>query len=248
MTIRLENLSAGYDRHPATHHIDGVFAPGKLTAVVGPNGGGKSTLLKALMGFLPPMSGRIGFNGVKPDEIAYLPQQSETDRHFPLSVLDVVMLGFWPKLGAFRGVTQAQREAAHHALESVGMADFAARPIEAMSTGQWRRVLFARLMLQDARVLVLDEPFAGVDARTTEMLMRILEQWRGEGRTVIAVVHDLALARARFDEALLVARDCVAWGPVAQALTDANLARANTLAEKWVEEAEACERGERLSA
>jgi zinc/manganese transport system ATP-binding protein len=248
MTIRLDNLSAGYDRHPAIHHVSGGFVPARLTAVVGPNGGGKSTLLKALMGFLPAMSGRIDFNGVRPGQIAYLPQQSETDRHFPLTVLDVVALGFWPKTGAFRSVTPAQREAARRALGNVGMGDFAERPIEAMSTGQWRRVLFARLMLQDARVLILDEPFAGVDARTAQVLIKILEQWRGEGRTVIAVMHDLEMVRACFDESLLIARELVAWGPTPQALTDVNLARANALAEKWAEEAEACQLDKRLSA
>lgn len=248
MTIRLKNLSVGYDRHPAVHHVSGSFVTGELTAIVGPNGGGKSTLLKAMMGFLPPMSGHIDFNGVKPNEIAYLPQQSETDRHFPLSVLDVVMLGFWPKIGVFRGVSSEQRDAARQALASVGMIAFAERPIEAMSTGQWRRVLFARLILQDARILVLDEPFAGIDGRTAHALMRILERWRDEGRTVIAVMHDLEMVREHFSQALMVARDLVAWGPVKDVLSDENLARANTLAGSWVEDAETCERDERLSA
>jgi zinc/manganese transport system ATP-binding protein len=248
MTILLDNLSAGYDRHPAVHHISGSFAPGELTAIVGPNGGGKSTLLKILMGFLPPMSGRIDFNGVKANEIAYLPQQSETDRHFPLSVLDVVTLGFWPKIGAFRGISTAQNDVARQALTAVGMSAFAERPIEAMSTGQWRRVLFARLILQDARVLLLDEPFAGVDGRTAHELMHILERWRDEGRTVIAVMHDLQMVRDHFAQALMVARDLVAWGPTKLVLADENLMRANTLAGSWVEDAETCERHERLIA
>lgn len=248
MTIMLKNLSVGYDRHPAVHHVSGEFATGELTAIVGPNGGGKSTLLKAMMGFLPPMSGHIDFNSVKPNQIAYLPQQSETDRHFPLSVLDVVMLGFWPKIGAFRGVSSVQREDARQALNTVGMGAFAERSIEAMSTGQWRRVLFARLILQDARVLMLDEPFAGVDIRTAHALVHILERWRNEGRTVIAVMHDLEMVREHFSQAVLIARELVAWGPTNDVLSEANLARANTLAGSWVEDAETCERDERLSA
>src|SRR5271154_3910871 len=100
MTISLRNLSAGYDRHPAVHHVSGAFAPGSLTAIIGPNGGGKSTLLKALIGFLRPMSGSIDYNGMTPRDIAFLPQHSEVDRSFPLSVEDVVMLGCWPKTGA----------------------------------------------------------------------------------------------------------------------------------------------------
>ena len=116
MTITLANLSAGYDRHPAVHHISGTFAKGSLTAIVGPNGGGKSTLLKILIGFLRPMTGSIDCNGIKPDKIAYLPQQTEVDRTFPLSVEDVVALGHWAKNRAFRGVTAEQRQECRRAL------------------------------------------------------------------------------------------------------------------------------------
>jgi zinc/manganese transport system ATP-binding protein len=248
MTIALQNFSAGYDRHPAIHHLSGAFPAGSLTAVVGPNGGGKSTFLKALIGFLKPMSGAIDYNGIAPEQIAYLPQQSEADRRFPLSVMDVVLLGLWPKIGAFGGVTKAQREDAMRALEQVGMSAFAARPIEALSSGQWRRVLFARLILQDARVLLLDEPFAGIDARTAHELVHILERWQREGRTVITVMHDLEMVREHFGQALMLARELVAWGPTAQVLTEANLARAAVLAGSWVEHPEACARDEGVSA
>jgi zinc/manganese transport system ATP-binding protein len=242
MTITLSNLTAGYDRHPAVHHLSGTFADASLTAVIGPNGGGKSTLLKALIGFLKPMSGSIEFRNCRAEDIAYLPQQSEIDRSFPLTVMNVVMLGHWPRTGAFRGATKAQAESAHRALAQVGMAAFAERPIAALSTGQWQRVLFARLLVQDARVLLLDEPFAAIDGRTTHDLMHILQHWQQEGRTVIAVMHDLPFVHEHFPQALMLARELIAWGPVNDVLRDENLARANHLAENWVEHAAECER------
>ncbi len=242
MTITLSNLSVGYDRHPAVHHISGVFAAGSLTAIVGPNGGGKSTLLKALIGFLRPMSGHIDFGGITPQQIAYLPQQSEVDRSFPLSVLDVVLLGFWPKIGAFSAVSSEQRGAAQEALEKTGMGAFAERPIEALSTGQWQRVLFARLLVQKARVLLLDEPFAAIDNRTTHDLMHVLQHMQEEGCTIIAVMHDLPLVREHFPQSLMLARELIGWGSTAEVLCDENLARATQLAGNWVEHAAECKK------
>ena len=243
MTITLKNLSVGYDRHPAVHHISGTFKTGSLTAVTGPNGGGKSTLLKALIGFLKPMTGTIDFGGTLQKQIAFLPQQSEVDRSFPLSVLDVVVLGHWSKIGAFRNVTASQYEEGLAALKEVGMEAFAERPILALSTGQWQRVLFARLMVQDAKILLLDEPFAAIDGRTTHDLMHILQHWQKEGRTVIAVMHDLPLVRDHFPDALMLAKDLIGWGPSAEVITDKNLAEATSRASNWVEHAAMCERG-----
>jgi zinc/manganese transport system ATP-binding protein len=244
MTIALANLSVGYDRHPAVHHVSGTFASGSLTAIVGPNGGGKSTLLKALIGILKPMSGTINYNGIAPNDIAYLPQQSEVDRSFPLNVADVVMLGHWPKIGAFRGITAAQQAEGMRALTETGMTVFAGRSIEALSVGQWQRVLFARLIVQNARVILLDEPFAAIDSRTAHDLTHILQHWREEGRTVIAVMHDIASVRIHFPQTMLLARELVAWGSTAETLRDDNLARAQKLADSWMENAGACERDE----
>ena len=242
MTIALANLSVGYDRHPAVHHVSGAFAAGSLTAIVGPNGGGKSTLLKALIGFLRPMTGGIDYNGIKPGDIAYLPQLSEVDRSFPLSVTDVVTLGLWTKIGVCGRVTDTQREEVTRALTEVGMTAFADRPIEMLSTGQWQRVLFARLIVQNARVILLDEPFAAIDSRTAHDLTHILQHWQEEGRTVIAVMHDLTSVRLHFPQTVLVARELVAWGSTADVLRDENLARAQKLAESWSEIADPCER------
>jgi zinc/manganese transport system ATP-binding protein len=174
--------------------------------------------------------------------MAYLPQQSEVDRTFPLSALDVVSLGHWSKIGAFGGVTAAQQEESLRALEQVGMSVFAERPISALSVGQWQRVLFARLIVQNARVVLLDEPFAAIDGRTAHDLMHVLQHWQKEGRTVIAVMHDLPMVREHFPQALMLARELIGWGPAADVLRDTNLARAAQLAEKWVEHADACER------
>ncbi len=244
MTITLNNFSAGYERHPAVHHISGVFPSASLTAIVGPNGGGKSTLLKALIGILRPMTGSIDCHGIASRDIAYLPQQSEVDRSFPLNVADVVALGLWPKIGAFGGVSAAQQEDVMRALNEVGMASFGARPIEALSTGQWQRVLFARLIVQNAQAILLDEPFAAIDSRTAHDLTHILQHWQKEGRTVIAVMHDLASVRIHFPQTLMLARELVAWGSTAEALRDVNLARAQELSDSWTENAGACERDE----
>ena len=240
MTVRLDNLSAGYDRHPAVHHVSGVFPDASMTAVVGPNGGGKSTLLKTLAGFIPPMTGKVDFNGIKPNEIAYLPQQFEIDRTFPISVMDVVLLGHWPRLGALGRVKQIHKDKALKALAQVDMQAFAERPVASLSTGQWQRVLFARLSLQRAQLVLLDEPFAAIDGRTTHDLLHVLEDWRKTGSTLICVMHDFQLVRDHFPQTLVLARELIAWGDTRDAMSDVNLARAQALAGVWEEHAEAC--------
>lgn len=245
MTIKLANLSAGYDRHPVVHHVSGAFADATMTAVVGPNGGGKSTLLKTLAGFVPLMTGDIDFGGVGPEEIAYLPQQFEIDRTFPLSVIDVVLLGHWPRLGALGRLRRQHKTEALQALAQVDMAGFADRPIISLSTGQWQRVLFARLSLQRARLILLDEPFAAIDGRTTHDLLHVLEHWRQAGSTIICVMHDFNLVRDHFPQSLVLARDLIAWGDTQSAMNDENLAKASALAGAWVEEAAICQIGER---
>jgi len=146
--IRLENLTLTHGRHPAVHHVSGHFAPGSLTAVVGPNGAGKTTLLRALAGLHKPESGRITHEGTA--RIALLPQLAALDRAFPISCLDVVMQGLWPRIGAFRGVSAQDRELAEHALAAVGLSGFGKRPVGSLSAGQTQRLLFARLLVQDA--------------------------------------------------------------------------------------------------
>jgi zinc/manganese transport system ATP-binding protein len=236
--VAIENLTVAYERHPALHHIGGSFAAGSLTAIVGPNGAGKSTLVKAIAGALRPSSGRIRIGGAR--HIAYLPQQSEIERGFPINVLDTVMLGHWRRIGWRRSVSDDEMEAAAGALQAVGLGHFEDRPISTLSTGQFQRVMFARLMLQDAPLILLDEPFTALDARTTHDLLHVVERWHRETRTVIAVLHDFEQVRAHFPEALLLAREIVAWGPTAEVMTAGNLAKARHMAEAWDEDAHAC--------
>lgn len=241
--LELCDLSAGYDRHPAVHHLSARFAPGSLTAIIGPNGGGKSTLLKAIMGMQPLMSGHILWPaGYAPQDCAYLPQQSEIDRDFPLRVLDLVNFGHWRRLGNWQKLDGALTAQSQAALVRVGLAAFADRPIASLSVGQFQRALFARLIVQDARVILLDEPFAPIDSRTVTDLLPLLQQWRDEGRTVLLVMHDLGMAEAYCPEALLLARELVAAGPVRQVLQPEHLQRAKLLAESWQNDADLCER------
>ena len=224
--IRIQDLVLRHDGKAAVTGLTGNFAPGSLTAIAGPNGAGKTTLLRAIAGLHPPYAGRIDRGGAKPWEIALLPQLSGLDRVFPLSCRDMVTLGHWGHIGAFRDVTPAMRLAAEAALEAVGIAHLAARPVGALSAGQFQRALFARLMVQDAPILLLDEPFSAVDERTAGDLFDILRLWHAEGRTVIAVLHDTDLIIQNFPDTLLLAGECIAWGPSGIALTPENLARA----------------------
>jgi zinc/manganese transport system ATP-binding protein len=240
--IRLDALTLCYDRHPAVHHLSGAFAPGSLTAVVGPNGAGKSTLLKALAGLIQPAEGHVSLSTLDRREIAYLPQQAEVDANVPVSVLEIVALGHWRRMGLFGGLGRAQLEQASEALATVGLAGFEKRAAGTLSVGQFQRALFARLMLQDAKVILLDEPFAAIDAGTTADLLSLVQRWHGERRTVVSVLHDYEQVRRVFPETLLLARELIAWGPTEQALSPANLLKARAMAESWRDDAPVCRR------
>ncbi len=243
--LRLTDLTVSYDRHPAVHHVSAEIPAGEMTAIVGPNGAGKSTLLKALLGLAPRIEGRIECTARR---IAYLPQQAEIDRSFPISVLDTVLLGRWSRFGGFGAAEQVDLHDAHHAIEAVGLGGFERRPIDTLSVGQFQRVLFARLLLQDADLVLLDEPFAAIDSKTVADLMVVIRRWREEKRTVVAVLHDFDQVRRDFPHALLLARELVDVGPTSRVLSSENLLRARAMAEAWDEHAGACEVPMRLSA
>jgi zinc/manganese transport system ATP-binding protein len=242
MTAQLQfrNLTLGYDRHPAVHHLDGAVQTGSLTAVVGPNGAGKSTLFKGVVGAIKPLAGRIDRNGVHPQDIAYLPQIAEIDRSFPISLYDMVAMGLWHRKGLFGAIGQQDRDRVQAAIAAVGLTGFEQRPIGTLSGGQMQRMLFARLLLQDARVIVLDEPFNAIDAKTCADLVELIRVWHGERRTILAALHDLELVRAHFPETLLLAREPVAWGKTADVLTPENWAKARHMCEAFDDEAQAC--------
>ncbi|MGB0439764.1 MAG: zinc ABC transporter ATP-binding protein AztA [Primorskyibacter sp.] len=227
--LRCDNLTLGYDEHPAVHHLSCDIVHGSLTAIVGPNGGGKSTLLRGLTGMLAPLGGSV--TQPTPGSIAYLPQQAEIDRSFPMTVFDLVAMGLWSDIGAFGRLTRAHRTRVQAALERVGLTGFDQRGLAALSGGQVQRVLFARLILQNAQVMLLDEPFAAVDARTTQDLLTLITQWQTEGRTIVAVLHDMSQVRRHFPDCLILAREKIAHGPTAQVLTPDALSRANAMTE-----------------
>jgi zinc/manganese transport system ATP-binding protein len=242
--ISFHDLTLGYDRHPAVHHIDGEVARGELLAIVGPNGAGKSTLLKGIIGELKPLSGSLSLDGLSRHDIAYLPQQIDIDRSFPISVFDCVAMGLWRKIGAWRGLDAKAKQAVAGALATVGLQDLCDRPVGALSGGQFQRVLFARLLLQDASLILLDEPFRAVDTKTIDHLITLILRWHRERRTVLAALHDIEQVRTYFPTTLLIAREVVAWGETAKVLTPANLAKSRQLVEAFDEHAEVCVRGE----
>jgi zinc/manganese transport system ATP-binding protein len=236
--IALHNVTLAYDGHLAVHNLSGVFARGSLTAIVGPNGAGKSTLMKGMVGLLRPADGLIQPAGLGNGGIAYLPQHAEIERRFPISVIQTVLLGHWRRIGWARPVSRELHEGTQRALAAVGLAGFERPPIETLSAGQFQRVLFARLIVQDAELILLDEPLAAVDWRTSEDLLRLIVSWHREGRTVAAVLHDLDQVRAYFPETLLLARERVAWGPTREVLMPQNLLRARHMSEAWSGDAE----------
>ena len=238
--VKVDNLTVSYRQHPALHHISGVFAAGSLTAVVGPNGSGKSTLLKAIMGLVPTAGGSIKVS-VPCAHIAYLPQIAEIDRSFPMDVQDCILLGCWPRHGAWGGVGVAQMESIHAALDSVGLQGFENRALSSLSSGQLQRVLFARLLVQDADLILLDEPFNAMDSKTVTTLLATIEAWHRQHRTVVAVLHDDAQVRGHFPQTVLLARELIDWGPTARVMTEQRLASARQMAEAWDDEAGLCD-------
>lgn len=236
--LTFDNLTLGYNRHLAVHHMTGVVRKGSLVAVVGGNGSGKSTLMKGIVGLLRPRSGTCSI--APGTRFAYLPQLSELDRSFPARVLDLVSLGLWPKRGLLGRHSAEDRQAVTQALLSVGLEGFEKRSINTLSGGQMQRALFARVLVQDADLILLDEPFNAVDSRTLTDLIALIKHWQDQRRTVMVVVHDLDLVREHFPEALLLARRPIAWGEARQTLSAENLLRARQFGEAWDENAPWC--------
>ena len=214
--VVLWDVTVRYGRRVALEGVSGEFASGSMTAVVGANGAGKSTLLAVIAGVVRPADGMVTCPARS--RLAYLPQLAALDREYPLSVFELIALGGWRDFGAFRSPGTAVRERVVMAAETVGLSCRLKRRIDELSVGEFQRALFARLILQDAAIILLDEPFAAVDAQTVSLLLDQIMRWHSEGRTVIAVLHDLERVQARFPSTLVLARRCIAWGETAAAL------------------------------
>ncbi|MGU3575302.1 zinc ABC transporter ATP-binding protein AztA [Brucellaceae bacterium C25G] len=222
--LTFKELTLGYNNRPVMQNLTGTIQNGTLTAIVGGNGSGKSTLMKAMAGLLKPISGTCTIN--TDARIAYLPQQSDVDRTFPARVHDLVSLGLWQYCGLLGRHRSEHKIAVKQALSAVGLKNFDKHPIDALSGGQMQRALFARVIVQNADIILLDEPFNAVDERTIGDLLVLIKSWHQEGRTVIVIVHDLQLVRDHFPEALLLANYPIAWGKTDQALSIENLSLA----------------------
>jgi zinc/manganese transport system ATP-binding protein len=238
--LALSNLTLGYERHPAVHHLSIELERGQMLAVVGPNGAGKSTLLKALVGQIEILSGELRLHGVERRQIAYLPQLAQMDRSFPIMVFEFVAMGLWQRRGAFVAIGEEDQNRVAQALLRLGLQGFEHRQIGTLSGGQLQRVLFARLMVQDAQLILLDEPFTGIDKHTTDYLIHLIEHWHRDGKTIIAVLHDLQQVRQHFPQTLILSRQLIALGPTSEVLTAENLNRANQLNEAFDEHALFC--------
>ena len=241
--FELHDVTIAYQGHPAVHHINGQFDVGTLTALIGPNGAGKSTLLTAMAGLKRLSQGHIhrAKELTQPGAVAFLSQLSTINADFPLRVLEVVAMGVWPRFGALGAINGKELLAIEQAIAQVGLAGFEDRLVDELSVGQLQRVLFARLIVQDAPVILLDEPFSALDAATTRDLLAVVSGWHLQGRTVIAVLHDLDMVRTYFPQTVLMARELVSWGATAEVLTPAHLTQANQRSLAWVDGSSWCE-------
>ncbi len=225
----VSGLTVAYDRKPVLWDVSFQAHSGRITAIVGPNGAGKSTFLKASLGLVPAVTGQTFILGEALKEarknIAYMPQRASVDWDFPASALDVVMMGLYGRMGFLRWPSQHHREQALSCLDQVDMADFAERQIGQLSGGQQQRVFMARALAQEAEVYLMDEPFAGVDAATENVIFKTLKALTAEGKTVIVVHHDLDTVRKMFDDVLLINRQVIANGPIDDVMSDEALRR-----------------------
>ncbi len=227
--IEVEQLTVNFDKTPVLWDVNFSIPKGKLVGVVGPNGAGKSTLLKAMLGIVKPISGKVCFCDLPikayRENVAYVPQRSSVDWTFPITVLDLVLMGRYRKLGWLKWPKVADREAAREALKHVGMLEFEQRQISELSGGQQQRLFIARALLQEADVYFLDEPFAGVDITTEKDILELMTYLKNEGKTLVVVHHDLSTVQSYFDWALLLNTALVECGPIEEVFHQENIFR-----------------------
>ncbi|UNM96100.1 metal ABC transporter ATP-binding protein [Ignatzschineria rhizosphaerae] len=233
--LEISNLTVSYKAHPVVHHLSVGFPVGKSTAIVGPNGAGKSTLLKAIMGLVPYSEGVI--EKAETLKVSYLSQISEIRRDLPLTLFELVSAGAYHKMGLFGRLTQEIADEVEEALHFVGLEGFGDRSIDSLSGGQFQKALFARIVVEGADLILLDEPFNAMDVRTTKELCELIKRWESEGKTVIVVLHDLGLACQYFSNTLILARDKIAFGKSQEVVTGDNLLRAESVSLGWESDA-----------
>lgn len=238
MGIYINNLTVTYEQHPAVHHLTAKVNQGEWLALVGPNGAGKSTLLNAMAGIITDYEGSI--EGTRQESVAYLPQQTQLDKSFPITVFELVATGLWQELGFFKSLGKTHHEQCERALAAVGLQGFEQRQIGTLSGGQLQRSLFARVLLQDRPIILLDEPFNAIDPKTLVDLTQVIKQWHQDNRTVVMVTHDLDYVRQHCPRSLLLARECISHGATEEVLTQENLSSATQLSEAFDELAPWC--------
>ena len=225
--ITVNELTVDYDGVTAIKDVYFAVRAEELTAIVGPNGAGKSTLIKALLGLIPTRMGTISCFGTSPKQyrkdISYVPQRAQIDWEFPANVFDVVAMGLYGELGLLRRFSSAHKDRVHSALTDVDMADFAARQISQLSGGQQQRVFLARSIVQDAELILLDEPFGGIDAKSEVVIVDILRRQKQNGKSIVAVHHDLSTVKDYFDDVILLNKTVTAFGPVDDVFTKSNV-------------------------
>ncbi|MBC1357335.1 metal ABC transporter ATP-binding protein [Listeria booriae] len=223
----VENLSIAYGQKRVVENVSLQIAPGKMTGIIGPNGAGKSTFLKGLIGLIPAESGTVTWEGESMQgirgRIAYVPQRNSVDLTFPITVLDTVLIGTYPQLGLMKWPRKKERQIARDALAQVDMLDFAKRQIGELSGGQLQRVFIARALAQQADIFLLDEPFVGIDMTSEALIVRILQQLRDAGKTMIVVHHDFHKVTGYFDEVILLNKVLVAYGDTTETFTEDNI-------------------------
>lgn len=239
--IEVENLTVNYEKTPVLWDLSFALPAGILCGIAGPNGAGKSTLLKAAMGLVPSLSGNVLFLGQPLSKmrrkIAYVPQRESVDWDFPITAFDVVLMGRYNRLGIFGRPRSSDREAAERALELVGMQAYGRRQISQLSGGQQQRLFLARALVQDPDILLLDEPFSGIDLATEKEIYDLLLGLKEKGKTILIVFHDLPSAERYFDWLLLLNRRMIACGPVSEIYTQEHLSRAFGKTQPLFEEA-----------
>lgn len=231
--LSFSKLTVAYKQRVVLQNIDGDVVRGRLIAIVGPNGSGKSTLLKSIVKLVRPLKGSVVYKGIDLKKIAYLPQTSDIDRTFPLTVKEAVSIGLTQKKGFFQSMGTVEERQIESALNEVGLEGRLNDALNALSGGQFQRVLFARLQTQDADLILLDEPFNAIDPHTIHDLLQVIGHWHEKGKTILIVTHDIDIVRDYFPETLVLSNRVIAWGPTYDVLTRDNLQKAQDFGRQW---------------